>query len=168
MKLICFYGPESTGKSTMAMTMAKRFHTEFVPEVSREMSLSNDTFTVDDVIRVGEAQTARVLAKKKIANAFLFCDTDLINIQIYSRIYLGVVPSVLYELEKQVTYDQYFFFDIDCAWVDDGFRDLGHRREEVKNIFLEELNKRKIPFTWVRGNWKEREEIVLKELRKLL
>jgi len=151
----------------MAIRLAKLFRTEFVPEVAREMSLNNDTLTAEDIIRVGEAQTARILEKKKTANQLLFCDTDLITTQIYSRIYLGVVPPALYELEKQTAYDRYFFFDIDCPWTDDGMRDLGHRREEVKNMFLEELRKRKIPFIWVRGNWKEREEIILKELEKL-
>lgn len=164
MKLICFYGSESTGKTTMAIRLSKLFRTEFVPEVSREMPLGKDTLTTEYVIRVGEAQTARILEKKKTANQFLFCDSDLITTQVYSQIYLGTVPPVLYELEKQATYDRYFFFDIDCPWTDDGIRNLGHRREEVKNMFLEELNKRKIPFTWVRGNWKEREEIILKEL----
>lgn len=164
MKMLCFYGPESTGKSTMAIHLATRFQTEFVPEVAREMLLNNDTLTVEDVIQIGERQTARILEKKKTAKQFLFCDTDLITTQIYSRIYLGEVPPVLYELEKQVTFDRYFFFDIDCPWVEDGLRDLGHRREEVKQIFLAELNKRKIPFTLVRGNWKEREEIILEEL----
>lgn len=164
MKMLCFYGPESTGKSMMAIHLATRFHTEFVPEVAREMLLSNDTIMVEDVIRIGERQTARILEKKKTATQYLFCDTDLITTQIYSRIYLDVVPPVLYELEKQVTFDHYFFFDIDCPWVADGLRDLGHRREEVKNMFLEELNNREIPFTWVRGNWKDREEIIMEEL----
>ncbi|MBI3481387.1 MAG: AAA family ATPase, partial [Bacteroidetes bacterium] len=46
MKLICFYGPESTGKSTMAKRLAEFYKTGFVPEVAREMITSND-FTMD-------------------------------------------------------------------------------------------------------------------------
>src|SRR4051812_48110936 len=93
-KLICFYGPESTGKSTMAKHFAQLYNTEFVPEVARELITSND-FTIDDIIRIGHAQTERIKEKLKTSNKFLFCDTDLITTQIYSKKYLGVVPEVL-------------------------------------------------------------------------
>ncbi|MCA4894174.1 MAG: ATP-binding protein [Cytophagales bacterium] len=90
-KLICFYGPESTGKSTMAKKMATHYQTEFVPEVAREIVSSND-FTLDDIVRIAKAQNERVKEKMKTANRFLFCDTDLITTQIYCRHYLKTVP----------------------------------------------------------------------------
>ena len=39
---VCFYGAESTGKSTMAERIAGHYQTEFVPEVAREVISSND------------------------------------------------------------------------------------------------------------------------------
>ena len=57
---VCLYGPESTGKTTMAKHLAEVYQTEYVPEVAREMITSND-FTEDDIIRIGYAQTQRVL-----------------------------------------------------------------------------------------------------------
>lgn len=166
-KKICFYGPESTGKSTLAREMAKYYHTEFVPEVSREIITSND-FTVEDIIVIGKAQTERVLAKERVAHQFLFCDTDLITTQIYSRQYLGVVPPVLYELEAMVKYDMYFLFDIDVPWVSDGLRDLGERRREMYEVFKGELDKRKISYIVVNGSYAEREGIVRRKLDKML
>src|SRR5688572_13579525 len=118
-KLICFYGPESTGKTTMAKVFADRFKTKWVPEVARELITSNN-FTLKDIITIGRAQTERVLRLKRQANKFLFCDSDLITTQIYAKHYLDTVPSVLYELEEMVTYDHYFLFDIDVPWVADG------------------------------------------------
>jgi HTH-type transcriptional repressor of NAD biosynthesis genes len=156
MKKICFYGPESTGKSTLAKRMAEIYHTEYVPEVSREMITSND-FTVEDIIRIGHAQTERVIEKSKIANKLLFCDTDLITTQIYSRHYLKVVPPVLFELEKKITYDQYFLFDIDVPWVDDGLRDLSKRRQEMFAVFKTELDKRGINYELLQGSFADRE-----------
>lgn len=162
-KKICFYGPESTGKSTMAKYFANLHETEFVPEVARELISSND-FTLDDIIRIGHAQTDRVKEKLKTANKFLFCDTDLITTQIYSKKYLGVVPEILFELEKEIRYDKYFLFDIDVPWVADGLRDLNNQREEMLKIFEEELTKRKIKFVRVKGNWKVREGIIKEEI----
>ncbi len=166
-KKVCFYGAESTGKSTMAKRMAEIFNTEFVPEVARELITSND-FTVDDIIRIGHAQTQRVIDKSKTANKILFCDTDVITTQIYSRHYLNVVPEVLFELEKQIHYDAYFFFDIDTAWLADGLRDLGNKRTEMSEIFRSELVKRKIHFEMVRGTWAEKENFVKERVHALL
>ncbi|NOT74727.1 MAG: AAA family ATPase [Cyclobacteriaceae bacterium] len=156
-KRICFYGPESTGKSTMAKHFADRYHTEFVPEVSRELISSND-FTVNDIIRIGKTQTERVIEKSRIANKLLFCDTDLITTEVYCRHYLGDIPPVLLELEHQITYDQYFLFDIDVPWVADGLRDLGNKRREMFELFKLELERRKIRYQIVKGNFADREK----------
>jgi HTH-type transcriptional repressor of NAD biosynthesis genes len=164
-KLICLYGPESTGKSTMAKHLAEVYQTELVPEVAKEFITSNN-FTEEDIIKIGRAQTNRIKEKLKTANSFLFCDTDLITTQIYSRHYLGVVPPMLYQLEKEIHYDQYFLFDIDVAWIPDGLRDLGHRRAEMMEVFKSELTSRNITPTWVKGSWKEREKIIRSTLNK--
>ncbi|HEX8038076.1 MAG TPA: ATP-binding protein [Chryseosolibacter sp.] len=159
-RLLCFYGPESTGKTVMARRMAEVFQTGYVPEVAREMITSND-FSLDDIIRIGRAQNARVLEKVKTANRILFCDTDVITTQIYSQQYLHEVPAVLLELEKQVRYDQYFFFFPDVPWLPDGLRDLGHKREEMTLAFRTALEKRKIPFIEVKGSYEERERFLI-------
>ncbi len=168
-KLVCFYGPESTGKSFLAKKMAEKYRTEFVPEVAREFITSNE-FSREDIILIGKAQTERIFQKARKANKILFCDTDLITTQIYSRQYLKVVPPVLYELEKMMEYDLYFLFDIDVLWIKDGLRDLGDekKREEMYEIFKSELVQRNISYVNVQGDWYEREQIIIKEVNKLM
>ena len=165
-KKICFFGPESTGKSTMAKHFAQLYHTEFVPEVARELITSND-FTVDDIIRIGHAQTNRVREKLKTATRFLFCDTDIITTQVYSKKYLDLVPEILFELEKEIHYDKYFLFDIDVPWVADGLRDLSSQRKEMLTLFEEALVRRNIQFVRVNGDWKDREKIIKTALEPL-
>jgi HTH-type transcriptional regulator, transcriptional repressor of NAD biosynthesis genes len=154
--IVCLYGPESTGKSTLAMGLAKHYQTEFVPEVSREMITSND-FTIEDITAIGKAQTERIHVKLKTANRILLCDTDLITTQIYSQKYLNTVPTVLYELEKEIHYDQYFLMDIDVPWVADGLRDLGNQRQEMFDAFKLELEKRNLEYTLISGSYIVRE-----------
>lgn len=168
-KKICFYGAESTGKSVMTKTMAEKYHTSFVPEVAREMLTSN-TFNREDIIAIGREQTARVFKQARMADKILFCDTDVITTQVYSRHYLKVVPPVLYEFERMIQYDLYFLFEIDTPWVSDGLRDLGadDSRKQMHQIFKSELDRRGINYITVRGTWAQREAIVSKAIDMIL
>jgi len=161
--VICLYGPESTGKTTLAQQLARRFQTCWVPEVARER-ISSNRFSLHDIEQIAVAQaerTGQLIAK---ANRVLFCDTDLITTQIYSQFYLGQVPDVVLELQKKLRYDHYFLFDVDVPWVPDGLRDLEHLREAMLAIFETELKNRALPYTWVRGTWTERQHTIEKEL----
>ncbi len=166
-KKVCFYGPESTGKSVMATRMAEEYDTVAVPEVAREMILSND-FSVADIIRIGNAQTQRVLELETKANRILICDTDLITTEIYSQQYLKQIPNELFELERKIQYDRYLLFDIDVPWVADGLRDLSNQRGEMFAIFRTELEKRSIPYVLVNGDWESRVRIVRRVIDELL
>jgi HTH-type transcriptional repressor of NAD biosynthesis genes len=166
-KKICFYGPESTGKSTMAKKMAAHFNTEFVPEVAREFVTSN-IFTAEDISIIAVEHYKRIVEKTKTANKLLLCDTDAITTAIYSQHYLNTVPHIVFDLEKKVSFDLYFLFDIDVEWVADELRDLGDQRERMFMVFKNELERRKIPFILVSGNYEKREKLVLKKLNELL
>ena len=166
-KKICFYGPESTGKSVLAEKMARHYQTEFVPEVARELITSND-FTAEDIVRIGHAHYDRIQQKLKSANKILFCDTDAITTQIYSHKYLGVVPPVLFELEQKVHYDLYFLFDIDVPWVADGLRDLGDQRQEMFELFKDALRRRGIFFYHLTGDFTSRERFIIEKIDAIL
>jgi HTH-type transcriptional repressor of NAD biosynthesis genes len=168
-KLICLYGPESTGKSVMAKKLAEHYNTVVVPEVAREF-VSTNNFNREDIITIGRSQTERVFEQARKANKLLFCDTDLITTQIYSRHYLKVVPPVLYELEKMVQYDLYFLFDIDVPWISDGLRDQckEEQRKAMYTIFKGELERRNVLYITVQGTWEEREKIVVDHINQLL
>lgn len=160
---VCLYGPESTGKSTLARRLAEHYGTEFVPEVAREIITSN-AFTAEDIIRIGQAQTDRVLEKSKSANRVLFCDTDVITTAVYSDTYLHHIPPQLDALEKKVHYDQYFLFDIDVPWVADGLRDMGAREQRVRMFerFKKELDRRGIPYIRLTGSYDDREKMIVR------
>lgn len=166
-KKICLYGPESVGKTVLSEKLAAYFNTVFVPEAAREILTSND---IDEAIitRIGERQTGLIKEKTALANKLLFCDTDLITTQIYARHYLGFVPEVLQQLEKERNYDLYFLLDIDVDWVYDPLRDLGHRRAEMFEVFKTELDKREIKYVKVNGNWEHRFNKMIEEVNRLL
>lgn len=158
-KKICFYGSESTGKSTMSAKMAAHYKTDFVPEAARDILQSNE-FGEKEIVAIGKLQHQYIQEKLKTANKLLFCDTDAITTQIYAQHYLGKVPPEIYEFEKLTTYDLYFLLDIDTPWIADPLRDQGHRRQEMFELFKNELEKRKIEYVLISGNYEERERRV--------
>lgn len=166
-KKICFYGPESVGKTTMAMKMAAHYKTEFVPEAARDILQSNN-FTEKEIIAIAQLQDRYIQEKLVKANKLLFCDTDAITTGIYCQHYLGRIPEQISELEKKTSYDHYFFLDIDVPWIADILRDLPHRRREMMEKFGYELVKRKISYTIVRGNFREREEQVISHINEMM
>jgi HTH-type transcriptional repressor of NAD biosynthesis genes len=167
LKKICFYGPESTGKSTMAKLMAAQYQTEYVHEAARDILDSNE-FSAEDIIRIAVTQDQYIFTKSKTARKILFCDTDVLTTQIYARHYLGFIPEILFELEKKTSYDLYFLMDIDAPWLEDPLRDLGKRRKKMMNIFKAELDKRNISYVLIQGNYNEREQKVMQEVNALL
>ncbi len=166
-KRICLYGPESVGKTTLGRQLAAYYQTGFVHEVARDMLVTND-FSVADIIRIGQAQTDAVLGATQMANRLLICDTDVITTQIYAEVYLGQIPPVLYDLEKQVPYNLYLLLDIDVPWVADGLRDLGHRRTELFARFKTALDSRGIAYVRVSGDWAARWATVVEAIDALL
>ncbi len=166
-KKICLYGPESVGKTMLARQLAEHFQTAVAHEAARELLTSN-VFDVTKIIEIGRLQTEWVKQRVREANKVLFCDTDLITTQIYSRQYFDFVPTELRDFEKEITYDLYFLLNIDTPWVADSLRDFGHRRAEMFAIFKGELEKRRIPFLLLEGNWEERFAKAKNEVEKML
>lgn len=166
-KKVCLYGPESVGKTILSHQLAVHFQTVVAHEVARDELTSNE-FDVGKIIEIGKKQTELVKQQQQVANKVLFCDTDVITTQIYSRHYFGKVPQELMELEKEISYDLYCLLNIDTPWIADSLRDFGHRRAEMFAVFKGELDKRNIPYLLIEGTWKERFEKVREQVETML
>src|SRR5690606_15137841 len=90
-KTVCF-GPESTGKTTLAQALAAHYNTRWVPEYMRSyfekkwqgqpgVSVPADILPIS----LGQMQWENEISQQ--ADTFLFCDTDLLQIKVYSEIY---------------------------------------------------------------------------------
>jgi HTH-type transcriptional regulator, transcriptional repressor of NAD biosynthesis genes len=155
LKKVCVYGPESTGKTTLTAQLAAFYKTGHVPEMAREV-LGDRHVVYEDIPRIAEFHAGEILTQERRSDRLLFCDTDLITTKIYSRHYFGRVPEFPLWVKEANRYDLYLFLEIDTPWVEDPQRDLGHRRREFRRIFMEELEKREIPFALIWGGWDER------------
>lgn len=154
---IVLFGPESTGKSTLARQLAEHYDTVFVPEYSRifaEMQmLRNQPLTKENVMEIANGQLKLEKEWTPKACNILFCDTDLLETKVYSEMYYnGYSPPQLEDFAYQKTCDLYLLTYIDMPWVADNIRDKPEERQEQFNIFENTLKKYHKPYEIIIGN----------------
>ena len=135
-KRILILGPESTGKSTLAEKLAQHFAEPWVPEVAREYLEKLDrSYTYEDLLQIGKQQMNLEDELALTATRFLFCDTDLRIIQVWSQHRFGKVdPWVLEEIARR-TYDLILLCAPDLPWQEDPLRE--HPELEMRQHFFE-------------------------------
>ena len=135
-KRILILGPESTGKSTLSEKLAKHFAEPWVPEVAREYLEKLDRpYAYEDLLQIGKQQMRTEDELAMQANNYLFCDTDLRVIQVWSQHRFGKVdPWVLEEIARR-TYDLILLCATDLPWQADPLRE--HPDLEMRQQFFE-------------------------------
>ena len=157
LKKIALIGPESSGKSDLSEKLAKHFNTEWVPEFARTyVATLNRPYNIDDIVLIAKQQLNIELEKEKIANQFLFIDTELIIAKVWAEHVFNICPDFIkQELEKQ-QYDLYLLTHPDLPWIDDGIRENPHRREYFFNVYKSELISRGFNFAEINGHGDDR------------
>ncbi|MHA7130639.1 AAA family ATPase [Algoriphagus namhaensis] len=130
-KRILILGPESTGKSSLAHDLAEYYGEPWVREYAREF-LENlgRPYRYEDLSTIARGQLQAEDKLANSANKFLFCDTDLRVIHIWSDYKFGKTePWILEEIAMRV-YDFVFLCDIDLPWEEDPLRE--HPQPEIR------------------------------------
>ncbi len=158
-KRILILGPESTGKSTLAADLSMHFGEPWVPEYAREYleKLDRD-YRYEDLLKIAKGQMALEDNLATIASEYLFCDTDLRVIKIWSLHRFGKVdPWVTEEIENRY-YFKLILTDVDLPWQPDPLReypDLG-MREYFLEKYIQLAKESGFPYRLVSGPRKER------------
>lgn len=156
---VCVFGPESTGKSTLAGKLARAFDTICVPEYGR---LYTETFGLDlsagDLLRIADGQRASERAARRQANRIQIEDTDTVLTDVWAQMLLGHKEPGLEDGHDLA--DLYILCDADVPWVDDGTRyfPLADDRRRFSELCEKELVRRGANFVTVRGGWDQRLE----------
>jgi HTH-type transcriptional repressor of NAD biosynthesis genes len=154
---IVIYGPESTGKSTLAEKLATHYQTVWVPEFARNYLDEKGAWVeLSDIAKIAEGQIASEESLARQANRLLICDTELITTCVYSRHYFGECPAEVEQKADQRQYDLYLLLDIDVPFVADWQRPDANSREEFFDTFRGELERRGHRYTVISGSYEER------------
>jgi NadR type nicotinamide-nucleotide adenylyltransferase len=151
-RVVCF-GPESTGKTTLAARLAEHYRTAWVPEWARgHLDPQGGRCSERDIELIGLGQAASEDALARQAERVLICDTDTLTTTIWSEVYFGGVPEWLRQLARERAHDLYLLCDIDVPWVDDRQRDMPHRRQEFLDRCRAALEAHGRPYVVIRGD----------------
>ncbi len=154
---VCIFGPESTGKTTLARRLAERYETVCVLEYARPLlDFKAGRCDREDIQRIARGQIASEDALAYEANRVLICDTDVLTTMIWSEVLFGECPPWVADEAERRRYDLYLLLDVDIPWVDDGQRFLRAERRDLFERYRRALASRERPYVTIRGEFEER------------
>ena len=165
LKKIVILGPESTGKSTLCEGLAAHFHSDWVPEFARAYLLEHGMgYKYEDLLTIARGQLA--LEEERAAALihrgppvpgsplpFLFVDTDLYVIKVWSEFVYGRCdPWILGQIGSR-KYDGYLLCNTDLPWVKDELREYPDlvTREKLYHIYRDLLINQPTPWAEISG-----------------
>lgn len=170
---IVLYGPESTGKTTLAKQLAGHFECDWVPEFARDYlqekwDKERKVCEPHDLIPIAEGQMKLENQLAENAQHLLICDTNLLETKVYSEVYFdGYCEDELKNYALENFYHLYILTDIDVPWEKDDLRDKPNEREEMFSRFKEELIKHRKPYVVISGNKEERFNKSVEEIKRI-
>jgi NadR type nicotinamide-nucleotide adenylyltransferase len=154
---VCVFGPESTGKTTLAQRLADHFGTVVVPEYARVLlEAQAGQVSREDMVRIARGQIASEDALARNAHRLLICDTDVLTTTLWSEALFGGCDEWLLEQAEKRTYNLYLILDVDVPWIGDPVRYLPDDRRGFFARCKQALEARSRRYVVIRGSWEER------------
>ncbi|MEZ4382115.1 MAG: AAA family ATPase [Nannocystaceae bacterium] len=154
---VAVFGPESTGKSTLAAGLARRYGTVAVPEYARTwLERRGGACTLEDMPIIARGQVAAEEALARAADRLLFCDTDPLATALWSEALFAEVAPAVREASAERRYDLTLLLDVDVPYVDDPVRYLPSGRARFFERCVDALEAAGRPYVVLRGDWHER------------
>ena len=166
---IAIVGPESTGKTTLAESLATHYETIWVPEYAREyLSEQGGQYDQSDLLKIAKRQIDLEKKYRKRAKDLIFLDTDLFVLKVWSQVKYGHCdPWVAQQLQMHRA-DAYLLTYFDIPYEEDPLREHPEMRPELFDMYDAELRAHGVNYKVVRGNANERLEQAVRYINTII
>lgn len=139
-------GPESTGKSTLAIYLAHRYGGMLVPEFAREYMeriAPHYDYSYDDVVNIAHHQIDEL---SSLSSDLIVFDTELIITKVWFLHKFGRCPDFVIEALLRNPMDVYLLCYPDMPWTPDPVRENPTIRDYLFNWYEQEIQALNIPY----------------------
>jgi NadR type nicotinamide-nucleotide adenylyltransferase len=162
-------GPESTGKTELAESLAQLFETIWIPEYARDyIEHLHRPYVYEDVIQIARIQIAKESeCTLKPGKRILFFDTWLIITKVWLDLVFGRCPEWIVNHIRSSKIDLFLVCATDLPWIADPVRENGgEKREALFDLYCEEIRSFGFKYEVIDGFGSARIENALKALSK--
>jgi NadR type nicotinamide-nucleotide adenylyltransferase len=162
-------GPESSGKTQLAQTLARRFHCPWVPEFARTYlhALEKD-YEEEDLLKILNGQLR--LQQQYPKTPLLFCDTGPEVIYLWSKVKFGHVDPFIEASLRKYYYELTLLCSPDLDWEPDPLREAP--RQADRDFHFEEyeqlLKNLGRPYLVINGQGEQRAVAAVSAVERLL
>lgn len=168
LKRISITGPESTGKSWLAEKLSILYREPLTEEYSREyLNNLNRPYNYEDILKIAQGQFKLEEENAKAAGTYLFCDTDFLVTRIWCLVKYGKSHPWIDQMADTHIYDHYLLCNTDLPWEPDPLREHPELRDELMQLYLDELTYRELPFTIISGKDDDRLQAAVKVINTI-
>lgn len=170
-KRVCLLGAESTGKSTLAEVLARRFETVWNPEYGRPYTElgrpPGAPWASWEFTHIARMHCWYEDFLATLAHRVLFSDTDAFTTAVFHEVYLGTPATGFADLVDR-SYDLLVVCGLDVPWRHDGIREFEDQRRWMQERYLERARTSGHPWLLVEGPLERRVEIAAGAVGELL
>lgn len=127
---ILISGPESTGKSELAVALAAHYQGSYIPEYARKyLEDSGKPYGYEDVEHIALQQLEEYTGSAR-NEGFVFFDTWLIITKVWFEEVFHTFPGWLHDHIRDARFDLVLVCAPDLPWIPDPLRENGGRRRD--------------------------------------
>lgn len=174
---VCVTGAECTGKTSLALALARRYAAPIVREFSRDyftekLARGDASVHPADLLKVMEEQARREDQAGMWTGPVMFCDTDVFTVAIWAERYLHERRPEIDRIADERRAegkggDLYLLCPPDFPFEIDGLR-TGGVREQMHPVYVARLTEAGVRFAEVGGTQKQRLAAAVSEVERLL
>lgn len=165
---IAVTGPESTGKTTLALQLAQLYQGTYIPEIAREyVEKLPRHYTYEDVETIARMQLGQYQQTQSGQGSLFFFDTWLIITKVWFNWVFHKTPPWLEDQIRQCPIDLFLVCMPDLPWEADPVRENGgENRLKLLDLYRGELQHYGFNYVEIGGMGDRRLQAAIQALNK--